>query len=708
MMITKRDGSEQEFDRQKIIDAVMAAGVDRQMSEAILDEFNVYYSCKTVEDIQDAVEKILIGFEMTDEAKAYIIFRHERTKLRDHRVHPDATALPDYVVTSKYARRGENWKDICIRNRDMHIRKYPQLKQEIIAVYDDFVIPKKVLPSMRSMQFAGKAIEENHCRMYNCSFSPCNRPRFFSEMLFLLLSGCGCGYSVQTHHVNQLPKIMKIPTAVRCHTVEDTIEGWANALQELVWSYTTGTCYMEFDYIEIREEGSDLFTSGGKAPGHIPLKKMLELVRGILTNAEGRHLESIEAHDICCLLADCVLAGGIRRASLIALFTRTDVKMLQAKTGEWWKTHPHRAMANNSAVILRDNIEHLDFLDLFTTMKEYGEPGFWFTDDTEYGTNPCAEIGLNPWMDGKAGWAFCNLTETNGSTVVSPGDFYDRCEASAFLGTLQAGYTDFPYLTSVSKKIAEREALLGCSNTGIMDNAILRDPEALKFGSLRIQGTNLKVAEQIGINPAARATTVKPAGTTSLVLGCMGSGHHAQPGRRYLRRITANPNEPAFKHFRSVNPHMCEEKPNGDWVITFPVEVSDDALIIDDHSAIAFIKEVMQTYLHWITPGTFDPQHSAGLTHNVSCTVRVKKDEWDGVANTIWHCRSGIAAMSFFPDDGDKKYDYAPREVIKTAEDELRWNALLDKYKPVDWDAYSGHGVDPLQIPACEGDKCEI
>ncbi|ASF00063.1 hypothetical protein [uncultured virus] len=442
--------------------------------------------------------------------------------------HTSKDILSDITVHMKYAKyipelnRRETWEELVTRNMNMHIKKYPKLEDEIKTNYE-FVYAKKVLPSMRSLQFGGKPIEISPNRLYNCSFLPIDHIDSFSETMFLLLSGCGVGYSVQKHNIKQLPDIIKPHVKrTRRFVIGDSIEGWADAVKVLAKSYMGDkrSSKIEFDYSDIRPKGARLVTSGGKAPGPQPLKECLTKVQGILDACdEGTKLTSIQAHDVVCHIADAVLAGGIRRAALISLFSADDEEMIACKSGDWWETNPQRGRANNSAVLMRHKITEEFFFDLWkrVELSGSGEPGIYLNNDKAWGTNPCCEIALRPFQ-------FCNLCEVNVSDVESQEDFNSRVCAAAFIGTLQAGYTDFHYLREVWKETTERDALIGVSMTGIGSAAVLQMD--MKEGANIVKAENARVAKIIGINKSARCTTVKPAGTTSLVLGTS-SGIHA-------------------------------------------------------------------------------------------------------------------------------------------------------------------------------------
>ena len=444
--------------------------------------------------------------------------------------------LSDITVYMKYAKyipelkRRETWQELVTRNMEMHIKQYPQLEKEIRENYM-YVYRKQVLPSMRSMQFAGKPIEISPNRIYNCAFAPIDDWRVFSEIMFLLLGGTGVGYSVQKHHVDTLPEIRK-PNKERGRRwlVADSIEGWADAVKVLVKSYFFGGSKIEFDFSDIRPKGARLITSGGKAPGPQPLKECLIKVEGILDSKEGgERLKPIEVHDIVCHIADAVLAGGIRRAALISLFSATDEEMIGCKSGAWWETNPQRGRANNSAVLMRHKITKDYFMELWKRIEASGagEPGIYLSNDKDWGTNPCCEIALRPFQ-------FCNLTEVNVSNVVSQEDYEDRVRAASFIGTLQAGYTNFHYLRPIWQRTTEKDALIGISMTGIGSGAVLG--LNMKSAAKVVKEENKRVAELLNINASARTTTVKPAGTTSLTLGTS-SGIHAWHNEYYVRRV---------------------------------------------------------------------------------------------------------------------------------------------------------------------------
>lgn len=1143
--VKKRSGGVEVFDNDKLVKSLTAAWesvspvetVNKRAINKVALSVAEALSKRggsdpvDVEEIQDLSEVTLMRLGHLKVAKSYILYRSTRALKRAGRSKktPDIRGISDYIHAAKYAKyapekeRRETREETTTRVKEMHLRKFPWMAEEIESAFR-LVYEDKVLPSMRSLQFGGIAIETVNNRIYNCSATLVDRLEAFSEAFYLLLCGCGVGFSVQFDHVEKLPELSYInPRNIEHVVVEDTIEGWAEAARKLLYSYLTGTC-VEFSYHKVRPEGSPLVTSGGKAPGHLALKKSLEAVRGILNRAQGRKLRPVECHRIMCLLAEAVLSGGIRRSSLISLFSFEDSEMLYLKTGNWWETEPYLSNANNSVVLNRKDTKKKQFKKILQMTRQWGEPGFYFTEDENYATNPCfhpdtrlwtaggyvkvgdlykdgttnqvvrdtrvgkgeeingervgvrvadathvfltqknapvfklvtehgyhvtatathefptpngrkqlsdlrpgdtlllpsgegsfgtkgtadeglllglyvgdgtseadasyidlwesdfdqkdhvlaalnmavgniptnrgnrsygpvewqdqvvpddsdqkvraggvrfrrwlsaladneqvstlkdrvpesvwqgsrefvagylrglfasdgtvllggkgtkatlslrlgqsnrplledvqvllgmfgivsrlysrqpagfrympdnkgegkmqdyfckehfelvinrpntitfnnsiglfgrkaailsdrmatrgesgrkperfitrvlsvepagntdvycltqpetntviangivtaqcCEIGLNPILkitpdlvdyikekkgisvsvgETFTGYAFCNLCEINAAKLTSLEDFMEAARAATLIGTLQAAYTDMPYLGWVSEVIAEREALLGIGMTGMMDSpSIAMNPECQRKVAEKILEWNKEFAAKARIRPAARTTCVKPSGTSSLRLGCVGSGIHPHHAKRYFRRVTANENEPVFQFFKNHNPHMCVKKPNGDWVIEFVVEAPEGAYVKADVGAIEFLDLVKSTQQNWVIPGTGDAtasSYSPGLNHNVSNTVVVKPEEWEEVGEYLWQNKSLFTGVSFLPATGDKDYAFAPNEAITTEGDEARWNAILESYVPVDYSKMveKSDTTDLKGEVACGAGGCEI
>ena len=605
--------------------------------------------------------------------------------------------ITTFMKYSKYLpekQRRENWKELVDRNKEMHLEKFPQLRDEIETAYT-FVYDKKILPSMRSLQFAGKPIAINNARLYNCCFLPIDHVDAFSEVMFLLLSGTGVGYSVQRYHVENLPEINK-PTKSRRYLVGDSIEGWADAVKVLVTAYMKGKALPVYDFSDVRPKGAMLLTSGGKAPGPEPLKDCLHNVQKILDRKNnGDKLTTLEVHDILCYIADAVLAGGIRRSAMISLFDIDDNDMLTCKFGNWWETAPHRGRANNSAVIVRSKVEAEVFFDLWKKieMSGSGEPGFFFTNDKDWGMNPCAEISLRPFQ-------FCNLTTIDAGDVETQDDLNIRARAASFIGTLQASYTNFHYLRDIWKKTTEKEALIGVSMTGIASGCVL-DLD-MKQASNIVKEENARIASLIGTNPAARCTTVKPEGTSSLVLGTS-SGIHAWHNEHYIRRIRVGKNESIYTYLMINHPELLEDeyfKPHLQAVISVPQKAPTGA-ITRQESALDLLKRVSKVWKEWVKPG-----HRKGVNkNNVSVTVSIKPDEWQEVGDWMWENRENFTALSVLP-YSDHSYIQAPFEDIT----EEQYNELVKTLHNINLDdVVELEDVTNLQgEAACAGGACEI
>ena len=578
----------------------------------------------------------------------------------------------------------------------MHWKKYPELKEEIEKAYK-YVYDKKVLPSMRSMQFAGKPIDLAPNRIYNCAYLPIDHEACFSETMFLLLGGTGVGYSVQKHHVDQLPRIRKPDTGdEQRFVIGDSIEGWADAVKVLVKSYFHGGDRFRFDYSDIRPKGARLVTSGGKAPGPSGLRECLVKVENILNEKEnGSKLTPLEVHDIICHIADAVLAGGIRRAALISLFSVDDHDMVSCKSGNWWETNPQRGRANNSAVLVRHKLTRETFESLWKRVEESGsgEPGIYLSNDKDWGTNPCCEIALRPYQ-------FCNLCEVNVSDIKDQEDLDSRVRAAAFIGTLQAGYTDFHYLRPIWKKTTEKDALIGVSMTGIASGSALQ--MNTKSAALIVKKENARVAKLIGIRNSARCTTVKPAGTTSLVLGCS-SGIHAWHNDYYLRRIRVGKNEAIYSYLAIHHPELIEDeffRPHDTAVIAVPQRAPNGS-ILRTESPIQTLDRVKEVAQQWVKPG-----HRGGSnTHNVSCTISVRDHEWSAVGKWMWENRDYYNGISVLPYDGGT-YKQAPFEDISEDEYNRLYPLLtgVDLTKVIELE----DNTKLTEQAACAGGACEI
>ncbi len=611
-------------------------------------------------------------------------------------------ALADYTFVSRYARynkdlkRRETFHEAVERVKQMHLNKYPMAKEEIDFAFDH-VHKKLVLGSQRALQFGGLPILKKNARLYNCSAGYCDRVRFFQEATWLLLCGVGVGVSVTKNHIDKLPNFhegLEKPSDFeggKTFVIEDSIEGWSDAFGVLMASYMPHEEFnayygkrVEFDFSKIRPKGSSLSYGVGKAPGPDPLKNSLEKCRQVLDKClinNQRRLRPIDAMDCLLHASDCVISGGIRRSAVIVLFSKDDMEMMTAKTGDWYYTNPQRARSNNSVLLDRRTTTAEEYHKLFESAKQFGEPGIVWTDcENEQLFNPCNEIGLRGYdRAGDSGFQFCNLSEINGSKLVDKEQFAIAAKAASIIGTLQAGYTDFDYLGKVSENITRREALLGVSITGMMDNPhICFDPAIQREMAQLVIETNVNLAEKLGINQAARTTTVKPAGSTSCILETS-SGIHPHHAYRYFRRVQANNMEAPVQLYKNYNPDAVEASVwsanKTDDVITFMCEVPQNALIKSNVDAVRLLEYVKLTQENWIESGKVKELCAAPwLSHNVSNTINVGPTEWSDVEKFIYDNRESFAGISLLGNTGDLDYNQAPFTKV------MESNEVLEKY----------------------------
>lgn len=636
----------------------------------------------------------------------------------------DITAYSKYAKYQPEVQRRETWEEIVDRYSMMLIKKYPNLRKEILD-NSKYILDKKVLPSMRALQFAGMAADVNNGRIYNCAYLPIDSYHSFSETMFLLLGGSGVGFSVQKHHVDQLP-VITIPTKKKKYVVQDSIIGWADAVKVLMKAYLDGKAAPEYDFRDVRPKGSRLITAGGKAPGPEPLKLALVHIQAILDRKkDGEKLTPLDCHDIQCHIANSVLAGGIRRSAMISLFDLNDNEMLTCKYGAWWELNEQRGRANNSAVLVRGQVSEKDFLELWKKIElsGSGEPGFYWTNDRDWGTNPCCEIGLRPYQ-------FCNLCEVNVSDIESQHDLELRVSVAAFFGTLQAGFTDFHYLRPIWKKTTELDALLGIGMTGIGSGEILK--YNLNRAADQAKHVNEIYSKIIGINPAARVTTVKPSGTTSCILGTA-SGIHAWHNDYYLRTVRFSMNEEMAQYLLANHPELCEvDKLRSDTLcVRIPIKAPKNS-IMRTETGIDTLERVKKFSTEWVLNGHRNGEN----THNVSATISIDKtrqygyeklrevyfpkddtisndiwdkltkfDEWMVVGDWMWKNREYYNGLSVLPYDGGT-YMQAPFEDITEAEYNERVKVLsnIDLTKIIEADDNVNFG----QVAACAGGQCSV
>ena len=596
--------------------------------------------------------------------------------------------IGDYIFVSKYARtvhgKKETWDQSIDRVMEMHWRhladdmtisdsSLDDLSKEM-SFAEKLYRNQVILGAQRALQYGGNTLLKHHARNYNCAGSYANRISFFQELMYLLLCGSGTGYSVQKVHVNQLPKMKGVDMSKQTtYVIDDSIEGWSHAVNALIESHYFGLPEVVFDSSRVRPKGA-FITGGFRAPGPEPLMKCLSKMGKVLGKIRGRKATPFEVHRLACLIADAVISGGIRRSALLCQFDADDREMLTCKTGGWFSEFPELARANNSAIILPSTPKEV-YENIFSSIKQFGEPGIIFSFHPDIVYNPCVEVSGYPQIEINGeiqyGWFFCNLTEINGSKIKTKEEFFDACRGASVLGTIQASYTSFKVLTKASRLIAERDALIGVGITGMCENPeILFNPEIQDEGARLVQKTNVKMAGIIGINPAARCTVVKPSGNSSQLLGCTSSGIHKFPFKRFIRNIQAANTEQALRYVKEINPMMVKPSVYNkevESVISFPVELDDNVLTSEYSSAIDFLEMVRMTKAHWIENGTnFDhPFYKeypkfARMRMNVSNTCMVKDDEWDDVKEYVWNNRNVFSGISFLPKGGDLLYPQAP------------------------------------------------
>lgn len=670
--------------------------------------------------------------------------------------------ISDLVIYDKYSNyipelgRRQTWDENVEVVMNMHIRKYPYLEDDIRRNFR-YVFDKKVMPSMRSIQYGGTPVELNPCRGYNCSYTPVDHPFVFAELFFMLLSGTGTGFSVRNRHVKKLFPIVS-PQGERRFLIGDSIEGWSDSVRQLIFAYMKGKERPRFDYRGIRPKGTPI-KSGGIHGGIEKLRQAHQNVESVLIQAIGRKLTDLECHDIACYMADCVLAGGIRDAAMISLFDLSSKDMMTCKSNfkckntklidkyeddddfgwivsyefeekqsmntntygkpkiarisgkygdydynelinngtlAWYYVHPQRGRSNNSVALRRGNVKKDKFLEVFQTVKDFGEPGFIWTNDDDAGFNPCVEISLKPNQ-------FCNLTSAVVYDVDTQEEFNNRVRAAAFIGTLQAGYTDFHYLRAVWKETTESEALLGVSLTGIASGSILKLDEA--EAALCAVVENERISSIIGINPASRVTCIKPEGSGTNAMGVMGSGIHAVHSEYYIRNVRIKKDTPLYRYLIDCMPHFVNTdvaEPNYKAVVSIPMK-APDGVITRSETAEDLLNRIKRFSENWVVSG-----HITGInTHNVSATVSVRENEWEYVSEWMWNNRQTYSGLSLLPYSGGN-YKQAPFIEIDKAE----YDSLISKFPEFVDFTMIREGQDTIthasESLACSGAGCEI
>ncbi len=604
-------------------------------------------------------------------------------------------ALSDYIYQSKYSLyredlgRKEVWEESVERIHQMHLTHLgihaPAALQdewfmEQLHEAIDYYKQKKFVGSQRNLQFGGEPVLKSSAKSYNCSYSHCDRLEVFRETEWLLLSGCGCGLSVEQAHVDKLPDLLPLEELLEeseVFRIPDSIEGWSDAIHRLLeFFFVPGTTRPVFDYTDIRPKGSKIagrFLAPGPDGLRIALDNIRKLLREAVT-AGQRRLSALQCTDIIAHLADSVLSGGVRRSALMILFSPEDEEMVNCKHGDWFSTNPQRARFNMSAALDRGQVAREVYERLFEAMRTSGDPGLYWRDEFGIGCNPCCEIGFRPVDQyGNTGWQVCNLVSINGLCCTTEEEFYKICRCASTLATVQATYMDFAYLSPATRNIIESDPLIGVSIGGIMNNPqVLTNPNILSVGAMQVRQQNAKVARILGINPATRTTCVKPDGTVSLLLG-MTSGIHGAYAKRYLRSVEANIEEPNLKAYEEANPKAVQPnifKPTTDKKIFFPIEESEETLLRSELAGLKLLEYVKLVQQSWVIPGMTDM--NSPIKNNVSNTVDVPNDQWDVVRDWVWENQDYIAGVTFLSSYGDMDLPQAPMCRVATPEEILR------------------------------------
>ncbi len=585
----------------------------------------------------------------------------------------------------------ETWGESVGRVMAMHRQKYAGKLSTALEGYlakaEAAYSSQLVLGAQRALQFGGDQLLKHEAKMYNCSVSHADRAAFFQEAMYLLLCGCGVGFSVQNRHVSKLPRLRaRSAKKVKVFQVPDSIEGWADAFGVLLSSFFEdgGTfpeykgCQVHFDFSKVRPKGA-LISGGFKAPGPDGLRNALVKCEALLSKVleeGGDKMRPIVVYDFVMHMSDAVLSGGVRRSATICLFDKDDQEMLKAKTGDWFIHNPQRGRSNNSVMLKRDELTREEWAGIMRSVRDFGEPGFIFTDNLDFAYNPCVEIGMLPTCQetGESGFQFCNLTEINGGKCVDEETFYRACEAGAILGTLQAGYSNFKYLSDATRRITERESLIGVSITGWMNNPqVLFDEAVLKKGAEIVKRVNKAMAKLLGIRPAARTTCAKPSGNASVLLGTA-SGIHGEHSPLYFRNVQMNVDDEVAKLIQAINPKMVEKSvwsSNGtDVVVSFPVVSKEGSVYKADLMGVKQLEYVKKAQQYWVESGTnLELCVDKNLRHNISNTISV--DDWDEVEQYIFDNMQWFAGISLLSAAGDKAYAQAPFTEVNTPEEIL-------------------------------------
>lgn len=732
-MIIKRDGRIVPFDIGRIESALTRCfnSLNRtpsvpveELAQQVVNIIAAKHPAPSVEDVQDIVEMVLQAAGEYEAAKHYILYRAEHAKLRVARPIPEEvreafqasdrhfpTQLQKFQFYDKYSRfsyeagRRETW----IETVDRSVAYLAELSQQRLPAetYERLrrgILEMSTMPSMRLLAMAGPAARRNNITIYNCSYQPVESIDSFVEALIISMSGCGVGYSVEHRYVENFPRIRRQTGATALpYTVEDSAEGWADALRTGLATWFEGGD-LRFDLSQLRPAGAPLRTKGGRASGPEPLRRMLEFARGRILARQGNFLRPLDAHDIMCAVGGAAVSGGMRRTAMISLFDLDDEEMLQCKSGDFERNNSQRWNANNSAVWPDRELTQLEIARFMLDMIQSGrgEPGIFSRRSanalrperraaSDFGTNPCGEINLRPWE-------FCNLTAAVARVNDTPETLRSKVEIATIIGTIQSMATHFPGLRPMWRQNCEEERLLGVDITGQMDCPVVQDPRIMAQLKHHAVQVNRQVSELLGINPSVSITCVKPSGNTSQLVDCA-SGLHARWAPYYVRNVRVSAHSPVFKVLRDASVPMDPE--NGQtpqdadtWVVHFPVKSPDGAITRRHRSALAQCEYWLQNKLYY-------------TEHNPSVTVTYHDDEVLELIKWVWEHQDVIGGMAFLP-SYDAQYDQMPYEEISAE----AYERLAASFPDIDFSKLFRYEEEDLttaaQELACMAGACEV
>ena len=622
------------------------------------------------------------------------------------------TDYQSFIHKSRYAKYFDNkgresWSETVERYMNNVIR--PKAGHDsYVDQMRDAILNLDVMPSMRAMMTAGPALARDNTAGYNCSYLPVDDPKSFDEAMFILLCGTGVGFSVERQFISKLPEVPELFDSETTIVVKDSKEGWAKAFRQLLALLWAGEI-PQWDIGLVRPAGSRLKTFGGRASGPAPLVELFNFAIKTFKNAQGRKLSSIECHDLMCFIGQIVVVGGVRRSAMISLSNLSDDRMRHAKSGQWWETAAHRALANNS-------VSYTEKPDMETFMREWqalvesksGERGVFNRQaskvqaakngrrdpDYEFGTNPCSEIILRPYQ-------FCNLTEVVVRATDSIESLEGKVRIATILGTIQSAYTKFPYLRKVWSKNTEEERLLGVSLTGIMDNPLMThenmglEKTLAHLRSVAIS-TNAEWADRLGIPVSAAITCVKPSGTVSQLVDSA-SGIHARHSPYYIRTVRGDNKDPLTQLMKDkgIPNEPCVMKGDTTTVFSFPQKSPAGAVTRNDMTAIEQLNLWLTYQRHW-------------CEHKPSVTISVRDSEWMHVGAFVYEHFDEMSGVSFLP-HSDHTYQQAPYQDCTKEDYEVLLSSMPEK---IDWSKLSDYEQEDntvaMQTMACTGDVCEV